>query len=120
MLGKLRSGSVADDGSGRGLVAGGHRADGVTRRAALSCALLLLSALWAAADDLEAEARAAIAANCERCHPPLPDGGWQAMTARPHDHEEMVSLLRRMAEEYSAFPSPQDRVVIIEFLSRFR
>jgi hypothetical protein len=32
----------------------------------------------------------------------------------------MVSLLRRMAEEYSAFPSHQDRVVIIEFLSRFR
>jgi hypothetical protein len=120
MLRMLRSGSVRDDGSGRGLVAGGRRAGGVTRRAALSGALLLVSALWAPADELEAEARAAIAANCERCHPALPDGGWQAMTVRPHDRAEMVSLLRRMAEEYSAFPSPQDRAVIIEFLSRFR
>lgn len=76
---------------------------------------ILMAAPPAPAD--EAAARAAIEKNCERCHPPLPGGGWEVMTEAPHDRAEMTALLRRMAEEYSAFPSPQERQAIIALLS---
>ncbi|ARE41302.1 hypothetical protein RGUI_3161 [Rhodovulum sp. P5] len=89
--------------------------------AGAACAASVLASLpaLANADDVEAAARAAIAANCERCHPPLPDGGWEVMTLRPHDREEMAFLLYRMEEEYSAFPSDDEAAAIIAFLSGF-
>ncbi len=63
-------------------------------------------------------ARAAIAAHCERCHSPLPGGGWEVMTASEHDRGELLSLLRRMEEEFSAFPSDEEREAIIDYLGQ--
>lgn len=87
--------------------------------AALVVPCLSVGAMPALADTVETAARAAIAANCERCHPPLPGGGWEVITARRHDADELAFLLRRMAEEYSAFPSEDEATAIIAFLSGF-
>lgn len=91
--------------------------------AALAALAPWLAALPAAAGDgvaaqapSEAAARAAIAANCERCHPPLPGGGWEVMTERRHDRPELAALLHRMAEEYSAFPTADQKAAIIDYL----
>ena len=94
--------------------------DGSLAGAALAASVVLFLPVAAFADQNDAPARAVIAANCERCHPPLPDGGWEVMTMRPHDREEMAFLLRRMAEEYSAFPSDAEKKAIIEYLGRAR
>ena len=94
--------------------------------AALAALAPCLAVLPAAAGDVvaaqatqassEAAARAAIAANCERCHPPLPGGGWEVMTERRHDRSELAALLHRMAEEYSAFPTADQKAAIIDYL----
>ena len=90
----------------------------------MSCSLALkaLAGAALAAPVLAAAAMAdpaaleAIARNCERCHPPLPGGGWEVMTARPHDRAGIASILRRMAEEYSVFPSEAERKAMMDYL----
>ncbi len=70
------------------------------------------------AANTDAAALAAIAAHCARCHPALPGGGWQTMTARPFTRSELKTQMRRMEEEFSAFPSPDETAAIVDFLLR--
>lgn len=86
----------------------------------VGAALAASAVLWPGPAGADEAARAAIAAHCERCHPPLPGGGWEVMTGRPHDRDELAFLLTRMAEEYSAFPSDAETAAIIAYLSGFR
>ena len=97
------------------------------RRARGFCVPILVGAVFAASTaglaasargEVEQAARAAIAGKCERCHPPLPDGGWSIMTRRPHDRAELSFLLHRMSEEYSAFLTEAERAAVIDFLAR--
>lgn len=78
---------------------------------------LVASAVSLAAAADEAAALAAIAAHCERCHPKLPAGGWQVMTARPMSRDALAGALRRMEEEYSAFPGEAEKTAIIDYLA---
>ncbi len=72
----------------------------------------------ARAAEPDAAARAAIAAHCQRCHPALPGGGWQTMMTRPLTRAQIENQMRRMEEEFSAFPSDAEAAAIVDFLDR--
>ncbi|MQX37132.1 hypothetical protein [Roseospira navarrensis] len=67
----------------------------------------------------DAAARRIIAAHCALCHPPLPDGtGWVQMTVVPRDRAGWASELRRMGTDYDAPLSMDERMTLLDYLSR--